>query len=42
MEEINALLLENTDECGRHAFFFDYTIIRFVMTGEPDCVVTIY
>lgn len=31
----------NVDKCGYHTFFYENTIIRFVLTGETDCILEI-
>jgi len=40
-EEAKQVLMSHIHECGYHAFFWDYTIIKFVLTGEKDCVVVV-
>lgn len=40
-EVARAEILANSGVCGYHAFFHETTSIRWVMTGNSDCVVVI-
>jgi len=39
--ETQWVLQQHIHECGYHAFFWDYTIIKFILTGKKDCIVVV-